>query len=142
MKTALAYSLRRLGTDHVDLYQTGLDSAVPVEDTTGAIGDLVRQGHVRHVGVTNIDVATFRRAHAAYPITALQIEYGLMSRDIEGELLPTCLLGIGVTAYGVLGRGLLTRSAGQAEGGAQSLVFPRFPLSNRTQNERPVDALN
>ena len=143
VKTALAYSLRRLGTDHVDLYQTGLDPAVPVEDTIGAIADLVRQGYVRYVGITNVDAATLRRAHAAFPITALQIEYGLMSRDIEGEVLPTCrALGIGVTAYGVLGRGLLTRTEGQGEGDVRSLVFPRFHPSNRTQNDRLADALH
>ena len=142
LKTALAYSLRRLGTDHLDLYQTGLDPAVPIEDTIGAIADLVRQGYVRHVGITNVDAATLRRAHAAYPITALQIEYGLMSRDIEGEVLPTCrALGIGVTAYGVLGRGLLTRSVGQGKGDVRSLVFPRFHSANRPENERLADAL-
>ena len=73
-KTALAYSLRRLGTDHVDLYQTGLDPAVPIEDTVGAIGELVRQGYVRHVGITNVDAATIRRAHAAHPLTAVELE--------------------------------------------------------------------
>ncbi|AWN51089.1 aldo/keto reductase [Methylobacterium sp. 17Sr1-1] len=142
VKTALAYSLRRLGSDHVDLYQTCLDPAVPVEDTIGAIGDLVRQGYVRHVGITNVDAATLRRAHAAHPITALQFEYGLMSRDIESEVLPTCReLGIGVTAYGVLGRGLLTGSSGSGVGDYRSIVFPRFREANRAHNGGLADAL-
>ncbi|SDA17454.1 Predicted oxidoreductase [Methylobacterium sp. UNC378MF] len=143
VKTALAYSLRRLGTDHVDLYQTGLDPAVPVEDTVGAIGDLVRQGYVRHVGITNVDAATLRRAHAAHPVTALQFEYGLMSRDIESEVLPTCReLGIGVTAYGVLGRGLLTGSSGSGAGDFRATVFPRFQGVNRARNGELAGALH
>ncbi|MFI5342271.1 MAG: aldo/keto reductase, partial [Candidatus Methylomirabilales bacterium] len=109
VKTALAYTLRRLGTDHVDLYQPArLDPAVPIEDTVGAIADLVRAGHVRHIGLSEMGAATIRRAHAVHPITAAQIEYSLMSRGIESEILATVReLGIGVTAYGVLSRGLL-----------------------------------
>ncbi len=126
VKTSLAYSLRRLGTDHVDLYQTGLDPEVPVEETIGAIGDLVTQGYVRHVGITNVDADTIRRAHKTHTITALQFEYGLMSRDIEHEILPVCReLGIGITAYGVLGRGLLTGSKGSGEGDIAQLAAIR-----------------
>jgi aryl-alcohol dehydrogenase-like predicted oxidoreductase len=142
VKTALAYSLRRLGTDYVDLYQTGLDPAVPIEETIGAIGDLVAQGYVRHVGVTNVDVDTIRRAHKTHKITALQFEYGLMSRDIEHEILPLCReLGIGITAYGVLGRGLLTGSKGSGEGDFRRILYPRFQGDNLTRNERLAAAL-
>lgn len=137
VKTALAYSLRRLGTDYVDLYQTGLDPDVPIEDTIGAIGELVQQGYVRHIGISNTDADTIRRAHKTHAITALQFEYGLMSRDIEQEILPLCReLGIGVTAYGVLSRGLLTGSKGSGEGDFRNVVYPRFQGENLTQNER------
>jgi aryl-alcohol dehydrogenase-like predicted oxidoreductase len=142
LKTALAYSLQRLGTDHVDLYQTGLDPAVPIEDTIGAIGELVQQGYVRYVGVTNVDADTIRRAHKTHPITALQFEYSLMSRDIEQEILPLCReLGIGITAYGVLSRGLLTGSKGSGEGDFRSTYYPRFQGENLKHNERLADAL-
>lgn len=142
LKTALAYTLQRLGTDHVDLYQTGLDPAVPIEDTIGAIGELVQQGYVRHVGVTNIDAGTIRRAHKTHRITALQFEYSLMSRDIEQEILPLCReLGIGITAYGVLGRGLLTGSKGSGDGDFRSTSYPRFQGENLKHNERLANAL-
>lgn len=142
VKTSLAYSLRRLGTDYVDLYQTGLDPAVPIQDTIGAIGELVQQGYVRYIGITNVDAETLRRANDTHPITALQVEYGLMSRDIEQEILPLCReLGIGVTAYGVLGRGLLAGSKGSGAGDFRSMVYPRFQGDNLTQNEKLADAL-
>jgi len=142
VKTALAYSLRRLGTDHVDLYQTGLDPEVPIEDTIGAIGDLVQQGYVRYIGITNVDADTIRRAHRTQPITALQFEYGLMSRDIEHEILPLCReLGIGITAYGVLSRGLLTGSKGSGEGDFRNILYPRFQGENLMRNERLAAAL-
>jgi aryl-alcohol dehydrogenase-like predicted oxidoreductase len=142
VKTALAYSLRRLGTDHVDLYQTGLDPAVRIEDTIGAIGELVQQGYVRYAGIMNVDADTIRRAHKAHPITALQFEYSLMSRDIEREILPLCReLGIGITAYGVLSRGLLTGSTGSGEGDLRSTYYPRFQGDNLKRNERLADAL-
>jgi aryl-alcohol dehydrogenase-like predicted oxidoreductase len=142
VKTALAYTLRRLGTDYVDLYQTGLDPAVPIEDTIGAIGDLVQQGYVRHVGITNADADTIRRARNAHPITALQFEYSLMSRDIERAILPLCReLGIGITAYGVLSRGLLTGSKGSGEGDFRNILYPRFQGENLTQNEQLAAAL-
>src|SRR5689334_22460487 len=90
VKTALAYTLKRLGTNYVDLYQPArLDPAVPIEETIGAIADLVRAGYVRYIGVSEVGAETIRRAHAEHPITALQIEYSLMSRTIETEILPT-----------------------------------------------------
>jgi aryl-alcohol dehydrogenase-like predicted oxidoreductase len=142
LKTALAYTLRRLGTDYVDLYQTGLDPAVPIEDTIGAIGELVQQGYARYVGVTNVDADIIRRAHKTHPITTLQFEYSLMSRDIEQDILPLCReLGIGVTAYGVLGRGLLAGSKGSGEGDFRSTFYPRFQGENLKHNERLADAL-
>jgi aryl-alcohol dehydrogenase-like predicted oxidoreductase len=142
VKTALAYTLQRLETDYVDLYQTGLDPAVPIEDTIGAIEELVQQGYVRYVGVTNLDADTIRRAHKTHPITALQFEYSLMSRDIEREILPLCReLGIGVTAYGVLSRGLLTGSKGSGEGDFRTTFYPRFQGENLTHNERLAGVL-
>ncbi|WP_370678201.1 aldo/keto reductase [Pleomorphomonas sp. PLEO] len=142
VKTSLAYSLKRLGTDYVDLYQTGLDPAVPIEDTIGAIGELVQQGYVRHVGITNADVDTIRRAHDTHPITALQFEYSVMSRDMEQEVLPLCrALGIGITAYGVLGRGLLTGSKGSGEGDLRKTYYPRFKDENLSHNQRLANAL-
>ena len=110
VKTFLAYTLKRLGTDYVDLYQPArVDPAVPIEDTVGAIAELVQAGYVRHVGLSEAGADTIRRAHATHPIAALQIEYSLLSRGIEAQILPAVReLGITVTAYGVLSRGLLT----------------------------------
>jgi len=109
VKTALAYTLKRLDTDYVDLYMPArLDPQVPIEDTVGAIAEMVKAGYVRHIGLSEMGAATIRRAHKVHPIAALQIEYGLMARGIEAEILPTLReLGISVTAYGVLSRGLL-----------------------------------
>jgi aryl-alcohol dehydrogenase-like predicted oxidoreductase len=110
VKNFLAYTLRRLGTDYVDVYRPGrVFPDVPIEETVGAIGELVDAGHVRHVGLSEVGVETIRRAHAVHPISDLQIEYSLISRGIEEAILPTCRdLGIGLTAYGVLSRGLLS----------------------------------
>ncbi|GAA3796389.1 aldo/keto reductase [Sphaerisporangium flaviroseum] len=110
VKNFLAYTLRRLGTDYVDIYRPArLDPDVSIEDTVGAIADLVQAGHVRHIGLSEVGAATLRRASAVHPISDLQIEYSLLSRDIERDILPTAReLGIGVTAYGVLSRGLLS----------------------------------
>jgi aryl-alcohol dehydrogenase-like predicted oxidoreductase len=110
VKNALGYTLTRLGTDHVDLYRLGrLDPAVPIEETVGAIAELVEAGYVRHVGLSEAGPETIRRAHATHPVADLQIEYSLVSRGIEDEILPTCReLGIGITAYGVLSRGLIS----------------------------------
>jgi aryl-alcohol dehydrogenase-like predicted oxidoreductase len=142
LKNALAYSLRRLKTDHVDLYQVPLDPNVPIEETIGEIGELVRQGYVRHVGLTNVDADTVRRGHATHPLTALQLEYSLMARDIEHAVLPVCReLEIGVTAYGVLGRGLLTGSTGDGEGDVRQHYYARFQGENLTHNQALADAL-
>ena len=109
VKTALAYTLKRLKTDNIDLYMPArLDPQVPIEDTVGAIAEMVKAGYVRHIGLSEMGAATIRRAHKVHPIAALQIEYGLMARGIEAEILPALReLGISVTAYGVLSRGLI-----------------------------------
>jgi aryl-alcohol dehydrogenase-like predicted oxidoreductase len=110
VKAACDASLKRLGTDHIDLYyQHRVDRAVPIEDTVGAMADLVKQGKVRFLGLSEASAQTIRRAHAVHPITALQTEYSLWSRDVEDEILPTVReLGIGFVAYSPLGRGFLT----------------------------------
>jgi aryl-alcohol dehydrogenase-like predicted oxidoreductase len=147
VKNFLAYSLRRLGTDYVDLYQPArVDPQVPIEDTVGAIADMVRAGYVRHVGLSEASAATVRRAHAVHPIAALQIEYSLLSRQVEAEILPALReLGIALVAYGVLSRGLLRRG-GAASGGQSSASdirrhFPRFQGENLERNLALVDAL-
>jgi aryl-alcohol dehydrogenase-like predicted oxidoreductase len=110
VKNFLAYTLNRLGTDHVDIYRPArLDPDVPIEETVGAVAEMVQAGYVRHVGLSEVGAETIRRAAAVHPISDLQIEYSLISRGIEPEILPACReLGIGVTAYGVLSRGLLS----------------------------------
>jgi aryl-alcohol dehydrogenase-like predicted oxidoreductase len=110
VKTALAYSLQRLEVDYIDIYRPArLDPNVPIEDTIGAIADMVRAGYVRHIGLSEVGAETIRRAAAVHPICDLQIEYSLISRGIEADILPTCReLGIGITAYGVLSRGLIS----------------------------------
>jgi aryl-alcohol dehydrogenase-like predicted oxidoreductase len=110
VKNFLAYSLRRLGTDYIDIYRPGrFNPAVPIEETVGAIAEMIQAGHVRYVGLSEVGADTLRKAHAVHPISDLQIEYSLISRGIEAEILPTIRsLGVGVTAYGVLSRGLLS----------------------------------
>ena len=110
IKNFLAYTLRRLGTDHVDIYRPArIEGDIPIEDVVGTIGDLVRSGHVRHIGLSEVNATTLRRAAAVHPIADVQVEYSLLSRDIEQALLPAAReLGVGVTAYGVLSRGLLS----------------------------------
>jgi aryl-alcohol dehydrogenase-like predicted oxidoreductase len=143
VKNSLAYTLTRLGTEYVDLYQPArLDPRVPVEDTVGAIVEMIAAGYVRYLGLSEMGVDTIRRAHAVYPVTALQIEYSLMSRGIEKAILPTVReLGIGVTAYGILSRGLL--SSGTAGLAADDLRarFPRFQGENYTRNLELLAAL-
>jgi pyridoxine 4-dehydrogenase len=109
VKNFLAHTLHRLGTDYVDIYRPGrVDPAVPIEETVGAIADMVKAGYLRHIGLSEAGPETIRRASAVHSIADLQIEYSLLSRGIESEILPTCReLGIGITAYGVLSRGLL-----------------------------------
>ena len=138
----LAYSLQRLRTDHIDIYRLSrLDPQVPIEDTVGAIADLVKRGWVRYVGLSEVGSATIRRADTAHPICDLQIEYSLVSRGIESDILTTVReLGIGVTAYGVLSRGLLSGSTPTGRGDLRSHL-PRFRGENLERNRELVDAL-
>jgi aryl-alcohol dehydrogenase-like predicted oxidoreductase len=142
VKNFLAYTLRRLGTDYVDVYRPGrVFPDLPIEETVGAIGELVEAGYVRHVGLSEVGAETIRRAHAVHPISDLQIEYSLLSRGIEDEILPTCReLGIGVTAYGVLSRGLLTGSTPAAQGDFRA-TLPRFTGENLERNRLLVETL-
>ena len=145
-KTALAYSLARLRTDHVDIYRPArLDSAVPIEETVGAIGELVEAGYVRYVGLSEVGADTIRRAAATHPICDLQIEYSLISRGIERAILPTCReLEIGITAYGVLSRGLISghyRAESVPQGGDIRGRMPRFQGENLSRNLGLVEGL-
>jgi aryl-alcohol dehydrogenase-like predicted oxidoreductase len=148
VKNFLAYTLARLGTDYVDVYRPGrVFPDIPIEDTVGAIAELVEAGYVRHVGLSEAGAETVRRAHAVHPISDLQIEYSLLSRAIEDEIIPTCReLGIGVTAYGVLSRGLL--SGHWSKERAESLAphdfrasAPRFTGENLERNLALVETL-
>ena len=141
-KSALAYTLTRLGLDHVDVYRPGrLDPNVPIEDTVGAIAELVKEGYVRAIGLSEVGPQTIRRAHAVHPICDLQIEYSLVSRSPEAKIFPVLAeLGIGVTAYGVLSRGLLSGSRPASKVDLRSHL-PRFTGENRDRNERLVEAL-
>jgi aryl-alcohol dehydrogenase-like predicted oxidoreductase len=137
VKNSLAYSLQRLGTDYVDLYQPArLDPRVPIEDTVGAIAEMIEAGFVRYLGLSEMGAETIRRAHAVHPVSALQIEYSLMSRGIEAQILPTVReLGISVTAYGVLSRGLLSTASARDIGPADPRGrFPRFRAENLERN--------
>jgi aryl-alcohol dehydrogenase-like predicted oxidoreductase len=146
VKTFLAYSLRRLGTDYVDLYQPSrVDPAVPIEDTIGAIAEMVKAGYVRHIGVSEASAATVRRAHTVHPIAALQIEYSLFSRGIERDILPTLReLGIALVAYGVLSNGLISDRAEAARTAPSELRTrrPRFFAENFQKNIALVESLN
>src|SRR5690349_4833436 len=141
----LAYTLRRLGTDHIYGYRLARgDPAVPTEDTIGAIAEEVEAGRVRNIGLSEAGAETIRRAHAVHPISDLQIEYSLMSRGIEADILPTCReLGIGVTAYGVLSRGLLSGRWSKEGAGASDFRshLPRFSGENLERNLALVEAL-
>jgi aryl-alcohol dehydrogenase-like predicted oxidoreductase len=145
VKTFLAYTLRRLGTDYVDLYQPSrVDPEVPIEDTIGAIADMVKAGYVRHIGVSEASAATVRRAHAVHPIAALQIEYSLFSRGIERDILPALReLGIALVAYGVLSNGLISDRAEAAKNAPSELRTrrPRFFAENFQKNIALVEAL-
>ncbi|QSE93588.1 aldo/keto reductase [Rhodococcus pseudokoreensis] len=146
IRNFLAYSLQRLGVDYIDIYRPArLDPDVPIEDTVGTIGELVDAGYVRRIGLSEVGPETLRRAAAVHPITDLQIEYSLVSRGIEAEILPLCReLGIGVTAYGVLSRGLLSDSlrTGQALAADDFRAHsPRFQGENLRQNLTLVDSL-
>ena len=140
-------SLQRLGVEVIDLfYQHRVDPAVPIEDTVGAMADLVRAGKVRALGLSEAGAATIRRAHAVHPIAAVQSEYSLWSREPEAAVLPTCAeLGIGFVPYSPLGRGLLTGAIRDLDGlGADDFrrTLPRFEAENLAANQRLVDALS
>jgi aryl-alcohol dehydrogenase-like predicted oxidoreductase len=146
VKNSLAYTLRRLGTDYVDIYRPArVDPAVPIEESVGAIAEMVQAGYVRQIGLSEAGAETLRRAQAVHPIADLQIEYSLFSRGIEAEILPTCReLGIGITAYGVLSRGLLSGhwSKERAAGTGDFRSFsPRFQGENLDRNLALVEAL-
>jgi aryl-alcohol dehydrogenase-like predicted oxidoreductase len=145
VKNFLAYSLRRLGTDHVDVYRLArLDPAVPIEETVGAVAEMVKAGYVRHIGLSEVGADTLRRAASVHPISDLQIEYSLISRGIEDEILPTAReLGIGITAYGVLSRGLISGhwSADRGGSGDFRAMSPRFQPGNVEHNLQLVERL-
>ena len=146
IRSFIAYSLTRLGVDHVDIYRPArLDPDVPIEETIGAIADLVKAGYVRHIGLSEVDAGTIERAAAVHPITDLQIDYSLISRGVEGDTLDTCRRhGIAVTAYGVLARGLISghwqRDAERVAGDAR-WQDPRFGGENLERHMRLVDVL-
>ena len=142
VKNFAAYSLTRLGVDHIDIYRPArLDPQVPIEDTIGAISELIKSGHVRSIGLSEVGVGTIRRAHAVHPVCDLQIEYSLISRGPERDILPVLEeLEIGVTAYGVLSRGLLSGSAPSGSGDFRSSL-PRFRGENLARNQRLIDEL-
>jgi aryl-alcohol dehydrogenase-like predicted oxidoreductase len=145
VKNFLSYSLRRLGVDFIDIYRPSrLDPDVPIEDTIGTLADMVKAGYVRHIGLSEVGAATIRRAAAVHPISDLQIEYSLISRGIEAEILPTCReLGIGVTAYGVLSRGLISGHWSKAREGERDMRgnAPRFQGANLDANLALVEKL-
>lgn len=142
VKTALAYSLKRLGVDHIDIYRPArLDPNVPIEETVGAIAEMVKAGYVRHVGLSEVGPETIRRAAAVHPIVDLQIEYSLISRSPEEKIFPVLEeLGIAVTAYGVLSRGLLSGSSSSGPGDIRGR-FPRFNAENLGTNRQLVARL-
>ncbi len=146
VKNFLAYTLRRLGTDYVDIYRPGrLDPNVPIEETVGAITDMIKAGHVRHIGLSEVGADTLRSARAVHPIVDLQIEYSLISRGIEARILPTARkLAVGITAYGVLSRGLLSghwsKERAPVRGDIRS-ILPRFRSENIDRNLALVEAL-
>jgi aryl-alcohol dehydrogenase-like predicted oxidoreductase len=140
VKTFVAYSLKRLGVDAIDIYRPArLDPSVPIEDTIGAIADLVKAGYVRHIGLSEVGSDTLRRARKVHPIADLQIEYSIASRRPEAKIFPTLTeLGIGATLYGVFSRGLLTGS--QPKGATDFRTYlPRFAGDHGTKNREVVD---
>lgn len=146
VRQACDASLERLGVDHIDLYyQHRVDKTVPIEETVGAMAELVKAGKVRHLGLSEASAATIRRAHAVHPIAAVQTEYSLWSRDVEAEILPTCReLGIALVPYSPLGRGFLTgaiRSAEQLSPDDRRRIHPRFQGGNLDHNLALADSL-
>ncbi len=142
VKTALAYTLKRLGVDHIDIYRPArLDPNVPIEDTVGAIADMIKAGYVRYIGLSEVGPETIRRAAAVHPIVDLQIEYSLISRSPEAKIFPLLReLGIAATAYGVLSRGLLSGSSIAGSGDIRNR-FPRFAAGNLARNQQLVARL-
>jgi aryl-alcohol dehydrogenase-like predicted oxidoreductase len=142
VKNFLTYTLTRLGVDHIDIYRPArLDPHVPIEDTIGAIADMVKAGYVRAIGLSEVGPETIRKAHAVHPICDLQIEYSLISRSPETDIFPVLQeLGIAVTAYGVLSRGLLSGSTPSSNNDFRSRL-PRFTGDNFAQNQRLIDVL-
>jgi aryl-alcohol dehydrogenase-like predicted oxidoreductase len=142
IRNFLAYSLQRLGVDHIDIYRPArLDPEVPIEETVGALSDLVTAGWIRHIGLSEVGSETLRRAAAVAPICDLQIEWSLLSREVEESVWPTCQeLGIGITAYGVLTRGLISGSRPAASGDFRA-ASPRFQEDNRAHNDEVVQRL-
>ncbi|TWB48636.1 aldo/keto reductase [Nitrospirillum viridazoti] len=145
VKNALSYTLRRLRVDYIDIYRPArLDPNVPIEDTVGAIADMVKAGYVRHIGLSEVGSDTLRRAAAVHPIVDLQIEYSLISRGLERDILPTCReLGIAITAYGVLSRGLISGHWSKEQGGGADFRAhsPRFQGDNLDHNLALVEEL-
>jgi len=143
VKTFLAYSLIRLGVEYIDVYRPArLDASVPIEDTIGAIADMIGAGYVRAIGLSEVGPKTIRRAHAVHPIADLQIEYSLISRSPESHIFPVLAeLGVAVTAYGVLSRGLLTSSKPAGKGDIRN-YFPRFVGENLVCNQHLIETLN
>jgi aryl-alcohol dehydrogenase-like predicted oxidoreductase len=146
VRNFVAYSLKRLGTDYIDIYRPArLDPAVPIEETVGAIADLVKAGYVRHIGLSEVGADTLRRASSVHPISDLQIEYSMISRGIERAILPAAReLGIGITAYGVLSRGLISghwSKDRQGEKDFRGLASPRFQGDNLDANLALVERL-
>ncbi len=145
VKTSLAYTLRRLRTDYIDIYRPArLDPAVPIEDTVGAIAELIQAGYVRYVGLSEVGADSLRRASAVHPVADVQLEYSLVSRGIEASILPACReLGIGITAYGVLSRGLISGHWSKVQADARDFRnhLPRFSGDNLDRNLALVDSL-
>src|SRR6201987_3324854 len=145
VRSFLAYSLQRLGVDHIDIYRPArLDPDVPIEDKIGTMADMIKAGWIRHIGLSEVGSETIRRAHAVHPIADLQIEYSLIARGIESDILKTCReLGIGVTAYGVLSRGLISGHWSKDRTAAQDFrgMSPRFSPGNLDANLALVEKL-
>jgi aryl-alcohol dehydrogenase-like predicted oxidoreductase len=145
IKNFVAYSLQRLGADHIDIYRPArLDPDVPIEETIGAMADMVKAGWIKHIGLSEVGSDTIRRAHAVHPIVDLQIEYSLLARGIESDILKTCReLGISITAYGVLARGLISGHWSKERAAEQDFrqMSPRFQGSNLDANLALVDSL-
>ena len=145
IRNFVAYSLQRLGVETIDIYRPArLDPDVPIEETIGAMADMIKAGWIRHIGLSEVGSDTLRRAHAVHPIADLQIEYSLIARGIESDILKTCReLGIGITAYGVLARGLISGHWSKERSTAQDFrrMTPRFQGANLDTNLALVDSL-